>query len=106
MHVRIPDVDVIRTQKYITGRGLEITLRMQTAGTIKGYAICLWGVSTRYPVEAGDIETNAASIQPAANTDGETHLVISFDLRPEAQITVLLRKPVEKLWNPDRGAKS
>jgi len=97
-HVRIPDVEVIRTQKYIKGRGLEITLKMQTTATIKDYVICLWGLPTRYPMEPGDIQTNATGTQPAANTSGETHLVVFFDLRPDAEITVLLRKPTAKVW--------
>ena len=63
---------------------------MQTEATINDYAIALWdvpAVGDRLPV----VETKAKDAIVARNTDGEVHLVLFFDLKPDCELTVTLR---------------
>jgi len=86
-HVRTPDVDIRRSETHRDGV-LTITLRMLTEAEFPDYAVALWNVP---PTDPARIETNAKEIVRARNTDGETHLVLFFDLRPGAEVWVRVR---------------
>ena len=109
-YVETPDVDVICVRDIPFNRdeisnhnplamptwtaddaGLRIKLRMQTEAEFPEYAICIWGLPEAFDGDAEHIETNANEFILAKNTDGERHLVLVFDLKPELEIDVLLR---------------
>jgi hypothetical protein len=92
-YVRTPDVDVRRSPWSQDGRGWTITLRLLTSAEFEDYAICLWDLPAAAHPEAARIETNAKEFLLARNTEGEYHLVLFFDLKPNAEIRVTLREP-------------
>lgn len=91
-HVETPDVDIVRSQSSENGVA-TIKLRMRTTATFSDYAIALWGLPAEFNGDPSRIETNAKEFVPAKNTDGEFHLVLFFDLEPDAEIRVTLRGP-------------
>ena len=109
-HVETPYVEVVRSEWRRQGDGLTIDLRMLTdtsaafraapkmtlneefGGEFKNFAITLWGLPAESRLEPSMIDTNANEFVLARNTDGEHHLVLFFDLRPNAEIRVTIRK--------------
>jgi len=63
---------------------------MITNAEFSGYAVILWDVPTRsdHPV----VTTDANEWVVARNTDGETHLVLFFDLKPGVEIRIVIRR--------------
>ena len=51
----------------------------------------LWDVPRALAENPSRIETNAKEFLLARNTDGEFHLVLFFDLEPDAEICVSLK---------------
>jgi len=90
---RTPDVTVLRSGWERTAASAAITLRMQTQATFPDYAVCLWGLPGDLRPAAERIETNAKEFVLARNTADESHLVMFFDLKPGAELTVTLRSP-------------
>jgi hypothetical protein len=66
------------------------TFRMRTEATINDYAIAVWNVPADGDRLPG-VETNAKDAVLVRNTDGEVHLVLSFDLKPDCELAVTLR---------------
>ena len=95
----IPDVQIQRAQSYDKDTGITITLTMKTQASIPGYAIALWGMPIDYKIPAEDISTTAQSYTLVKNNDGETHLVLDFDLKPDAVVVLTLRKPKAAWWD-------
>lgn len=91
--VETPDVMIVRSQSFSPDTGLTIKLIMKTTTNFPGYAIALWGLPMDYKTPTGDIQTTAQSYTLVRNTDGETHMVLYFDLKPDAEVQVVLRKP-------------
>ncbi len=90
-HVETPDVDVAPSKW--SGRTTQtIMLKMLTGATFKDYAIALWGLPKRFSGDPAKVETNANDFLLAKNTDGEFHLVLFFDLEPNAEIQVTLHE--------------
>ena len=96
--VETPDVTIVRTQTYSPDTGLTIKLMMKTDATFPGYAIALWGVPIDDTTATEDIHTTGQSYTLVKNTDGETHMVVFFDLKPDVEIDVVLRKPTADRW--------
>ncbi|MDD4891226.1 MAG: hypothetical protein PHU85_14995 [Phycisphaerae bacterium] len=94
-----PDVTILRNQSYEKDTGLKITLTMKTQAVFPGYAVALWNLPIDYRVDATAIRTTAQSYMLAKNTDGETHMVLWFDLKPDATVEVLLCKPRSTRWD-------
>ena len=89
-HVETPDVDV-DPSKWSSDGGLPIRLKMLTTASFKDYAIALWDVPRALAENPARVETNAKEFLLARNTDGEFHLVLFFDLEPDAEIWVSLK---------------
>ncbi len=87
-----PDVDITRSPWEHTGEGDTLRLRMATTAEFPGYAICLWGLPVRGALAPSRVVTNADSFLLAHNTEGENHLVMFFDLKPGAELTVTIRR--------------
>lgn len=96
--VETPDVMIVRSQRYSPESGLSITLTMKTDAAFPGYAIALWGVPLDGAAPPEDIHTTARSCTLVRNTDGETHMVLYFDLDPDLELQVLLRRPTADRW--------
>ena len=90
-HTETPDVEVVRSDVESVSGDVTVRLKMGTDAEFPDYAIVLWGLPTRRPVHESDIWTNAREFVLASNTDGETHLILFFDLRPGVEIEVRLR---------------
>jgi hypothetical protein len=96
--VEIPEVQILRAQSFDKDTGLEITLTMKTKASMPGYAIALWNLPVKYGADPGDIQSTAQSYTLVKNTDGETHMVLYFDLKPDAVLKIVLRKPKANRW--------
>lgn len=96
--VEAPDVMILRSQSFSPETGLKIALTMKTTTVFPGYAIALWGLPIDYRTPPGDIATTAHSYTLVKNVEGETHMVLHFDLRPDAELNVVLRKPKATCW--------
>jgi len=96
--VEVPDVMIRRSQSFSPEKGLTITLTMKTTAVFPGYAVALWGLPIDYRTPPDDIVTTAHSYTLVRNAEGETHMVLYFDLRPDAQLNVVLRKPASTQW--------
>ncbi|MBI4551317.1 MAG: hypothetical protein HY710_03565 [Candidatus Latescibacteria bacterium] len=84
-HVDTPDVEVIRSPWRQEGDGWTISLTMKTSAEFQDYAIALWGVPAASPCR---VDTDAKECVIARNTEGEVHLVLVFDLKPDVEIQV------------------
>jgi hypothetical protein len=93
-----PPVEVMRSQSYAAKKGLTIKLKMQTQVSFPDYAIALWNVPVSDTARGPAIQTNAKEFLLVRNTAGERHLVLYFDLRPNAEITVALANPTAPEW--------
>jgi hypothetical protein len=71
---------------------------MNTEEYFPNYAIALWNLPVSYRSESLDIETNATKYELVKNTDGEVHMVLHFDLKPDSEIKVVLRRPNAERW--------
>ena len=91
-HTVIPAVQVDRPRWRATDQGLSTRLTLRTEATFPNYAIALWGLSEVFDPALWEIETDAKESILARNTDGEHHLVLVFDLEPEAVLNVTLRR--------------
>jgi len=96
--VATPDVFIMRSQIYDKEIGLTINLKMNTEEYFPGYVIALWNLPVSYKSESQDIDTNATKYELVKNTDGEVHMVLHFDLKPDSQIKVVLRRPIAERW--------
>jgi hypothetical protein len=96
--VETPDVMIIRSQSFSQDTGLTIKLKMKTQSSFTEYAIALWGLPIDYKTSPEDISTTAQSYTLAKNVDGETHMILYFDLTPDAELQVVLRKPKADQW--------
>ena len=96
--VETPDVRILRSQDFSPKTGLTITLKMNTEAEFPGYAIALWGLPIDYSMAPDDIVTTAHSYTLVKNVDGETHMVLCFDLKPDVELEIILRKPTAKQW--------
>ena len=86
-HTETPDVTVLRSPWTRNGQSDTITLTMQATAEFPDYAICLWGLPRDVDPEA-TIETTAKEHLLAKNTEGEYHLILFFDLKPNGEIQV------------------
>jgi hypothetical protein len=87
----IPDVTV-RLHPWVRGGGrLTTHLRCQTAAEFPDYAICLWGLPEDADPTA-PIETSARQAIVVRNLQGDWHLVLRFDLVPDAHLELSLRQ--------------
>ena len=89
--VRTPDVEILRSDWTRSGDAQSVRLRMRTQASFPDYAICLWGLPTPFPSDRSRIKTNAKDFIAVKNTAGESHLVLVFDLKPDAELTVSVR---------------
>jgi len=89
--VDMPEVDVIRSGWRDEDGVFRMDLRMVTTERFEDYAIALWDLPKEADPEHAEVRTNAAEAVLARNTDGEYHLVLRFDLGPEAEVHVELR---------------
>ncbi|MFH1267664.1 MAG: LamG domain-containing protein [Planctomycetota bacterium] len=86
-HTETPDVTVLRSPWTRDDRTATVTLSMQTAAEFPDYAIALWSLPEDFDPGAA-IETTAKEHLLARNTDGEHHLILFFDLKPNVEIKV------------------
>ena len=93
-----PPVDILRSQSYDAKEGLTIKLQMQTQGSFPDYAIALWNVPIGNGARPPAIMTNAREHLLVRHNCGEAHLVLWFDLKPGAEISVVLPQPKAKRW--------
>ena len=90
-YTETPDVNIVRSRWLRQDGQVSITLAMRTEASFQDYAIALWGVPAAYNPDRSRIETNAKDFILARNTDGEFHLVLFFDLHPDAELRVTVR---------------
>jgi len=91
-HVVTPDVRVTQPRWRQTAQGLTTSVTMRTEATFPNYAIALWGMPEEFDPDSWQIETDAREHIVARNTDGEHHLILLFDLKPNVVLHVTLRK--------------
>ena len=89
-HTETPDVHVVRTQEKSPEGDVTISLRMMTQEAFPDYAVALWGLPVVCRIHESDVRTDAKEFVLARNTDGETHIVLFFDLKPNVEIHVTL----------------
>jgi len=89
-YTETPDVLIARTGWTQTHDGQMITLTMKTQAEFRDYAIALWNVPMAYTNDRSRIKTNAKDFILVKNTAGQCHLVLFFDLKPNAQIQILI----------------
>ena len=85
-YTETPDVNIVRSRWLRQDGQVSITLAIHTEASFPDYALALWGVPTAYSPDRSRIETNAKDFVLARNTDGEFHLVLFFDLYPNAEL--------------------
>jgi hypothetical protein len=90
-HTKTPDVYIVRHDS-VSDDQLTITLKMKTDAEFKDYAIALWALPNGFDPQPSRIETNATECIAAYNSEGENHLVLFFDLEPDFELRVTLRK--------------
>lgn len=90
-HAPTPDVEVVRADKILKNGDLNMRLQMLTTTAFENYAVCIWGLPRRFTKKNLHVKTNAKEYIVAANTDGECHLILFFDLVPDIEIGVTLR---------------
>ena len=88
MHVETPDVDVLSSGWIRIDRGSALNLRMVTEATFPDYAVALWDLPPEFRGDPASIQTDAKECIVVWNRDNEYHLVLFFDLVPEAEIQV------------------
>lgn len=64
---------------------------MHTDASFDDYAIALWDVPAAWSADRSRIETDAVDVLSVKNADGEFHLILFFDLRPDLKLTVSVR---------------
>ncbi len=84
-HTETPDVDVIRSE-WSGDADRTVKLKMVTNAEFKDYAIALWGVPVQFSMDRSRIKTDAKDFVLAKNTDGEFHIVLFFDLKPDTEL--------------------
>lgn len=89
-HLETPYVKVVRSAWSPDKGGLEITLKMLTDSIFPDYAVVLWGLPPVAGLDRSRIRTNATEFVLGRNTGGEWHLVLFFDLEPDAELQVTL----------------
>jgi hypothetical protein len=72
---------------------VQVTPEMRSRGVTEefgNYAVCLWNIPKAFAWKSARerIKTNADDFLVAKNTDGEIHLVLFFDLKPNAILDV------------------
>ena len=90
-HVETPDVDVLASHWSRSDRGFSLDVRMVTEATFDDYAIVLWQLPPEFNGDATTVESDAKECIVARNRDGEYHLVLFFDLKPDLELQVSLR---------------
>ncbi len=90
-YTETPDVNIVRSRWLRQDGQVSITLAMRTEASFPNYAVALWGVPAAFSPDRSRIETNAKDFVLARNTDGEFHLVLFFDLHPDAELQVTVR---------------
>ena len=90
-YVETPDVNIVRSRWSQQDGQVSMTLAMRTEASFQDYAVALWDVPAAYSPDRARIETNAKDFVLARNTDGEFHLVLFFDLHPDAELRVTVR---------------
>ncbi len=79
-------MEVQRTGWVREGDRLVQRLRIKTDATVPDYAIVIWGIPWRPGARAVDVRSTATRHQVAYNRKGERHLVLTFDLKPNAEL--------------------
>jgi hypothetical protein len=92
-HVETPDVDVLQTSWREEDDHWIIDLNLVASTDFNDYAIALWELPTGIDYKKACIKTTAKDHLLAWNRDGETHLVLFFDLKSEMSIQVAISKP-------------
>ncbi|MHB1457637.1 MAG: LamG domain-containing protein [Armatimonadota bacterium] len=82
-----PDVHIPRARWVRSGDKLALNLKMNTDVSFKDYAIAVWGLPKEFD-PSKPVTSNAKECIVVKNTDGEYHLVLFFDLKPDLRITV------------------
>jgi hypothetical protein len=104
-HVETPDVEVVTSPWLQEDDRLTVTLQMKTGAVFPDYAIALWGVPAAFPRDLSTIQTDAKEFVLAKNTEGEFHLILFFDLHPDAEIHVTLLLQLEGGQGDKREAR-
>jgi len=86
--VEVPDLNVDRSEWVWEGRDLTMTLKIKGEREVKDLPVCLWGIPAKWEQDLSKIQTNAKEIIPVKNTDGEFHLVLFLDIKPETELRV------------------
>ena len=91
-HTETPDVDILMSDWEYTEDKLSLNLKMATDATFPDYAIALWNLPEEFSGNTANIQTNAKDSIMVWNRDGEHHLVLVFDLEPNLEIQVCLKR--------------
>ena len=86
-HTETPDVEILRSE-WSEKPNRTINLKTVTTARFQDYAIALWGVPAKFSPDRLRIQTNAKDFVLAKNVDGEFHIVLFFDLKPDAELFV------------------
>jgi len=92
-HVETPDVDVLPAPWRKEDNRWTIELTLVTRSEFPDYAIALWGLPSECDWTSVRITTTAREHLLAVNREGERHLVLFFDLKPDKTICVSLGQP-------------
>ena len=89
-HVETPDVYLSGLKWKHTNHGIIMNIRMVTEATFPDYAIAIWDLPSEFQGAPANIQTNAKECIVVWNRDGEYHLVLVFDLKPDMELQVRL----------------
>lgn len=84
-HTVTPDVDIVRSG-WSSGPSRTIRLKMLTQSEFPDYAITIWGVPAQFSLDRSRVKTNAKDFVLAKNIDGEFHIVLIFNLKPDTEL--------------------
>ncbi|NQW18753.1 MAG: hypothetical protein HQ478_14870 [Chloroflexi bacterium] len=86
-HTETPDVEVIQSEwSGVPER--TVSLKIITEAEFPDYAVAIWGVPAKFSLDRSRIKTNAKDFVLARNRDGEFHIILYFDLKPDVELTL------------------
>jgi hypothetical protein len=92
--VETPDVEIQSSGWIQDEQSLSLELKFATDETFPHYAIAIWGLPSEFQGDSASIETDAEDRILVWNRDGERHLVLFFDLKPNMELHVSV--PIER----------
>ena len=89
-HTETPKVEVQRSGWVRDGDCRRMILHMHTTASMPDYAVAIWDLPQEFQGDRAKVRTNAKEFIVAWNREREYRLILFFDLKPDAELTVSL----------------